>query len=186
MRMRDRVPNVGNQGRASRKPMPLARTAVVLAVLGAAVTVLGQQPPDSPSQTPTFRGGVDAVQIDAFVTDANGRPVRGLTVDDFEVYRDEQAQPITTFATVDIPVVKSAAPPIADEPDVAVNTRPDGRIYMFMLSSMEPDMALRTRHLLHRFMDQYFGDNDMAAVVVEGGLVTDGQAFTYSRRLILQ
>jgi VWFA-related protein len=150
------------------------------------VTVLGQQQPDSQSQTPTFRGGVDAVQVDAFVTDANGRPVRGLTVDDFEVYRDEQSQPITTFAAVDIPAVTSAAPAIADESDVAVNTRPDGRIYMFMLSRMGADMALRTRHLLHRFMDQYFGDNDMAAVVVESGLVTAGQDFTYSRRLILQ
>jgi VWFA-related protein len=156
-------------------------------VLSAAVvTVLGQQQPDSQSQTPTFRGGVDAVQIDAFVTDANGRPVRGLTVDDFVVYRDNESQPITTFATVDIPAAKSAAPPIADESDVAVNTRPDGRIYMFMLSSMSADMALRTRHLLHRFMDQYFGDNDMAAVVVDRGLVTDGQDFTYSRRLILE
>jgi len=154
-------------------------------LFAAAVTVLGQQP-DGQLQTPTFRGGVDAVQIDAFVTDANGRPVRGLTVDDFEVYRDEQSHPITTFATVDIPVVKSVTPLIADEPDVAVNTRPDGRIYMFMLSGVDADMAVRTRHLLHRFMDQYFGDNDMAAVVIERGLVTDGQDFTYSRRLILQ
>ena len=167
-------------------PARLVRVTGSGAVLfAAAVTVIGQQPDGQP-QTPTFRGGVDAVQIDAFVTDANGRPVRGLTVDDFEVYREEQAQPITTFATVDIPVVKSPAPLIADEPDVAVNTRPDGRIYMFMLSTMSPDMALRTRHLLRRFMDQYFGDNDMAAVVVDRGLVTDGQDFTYSRRLILQ
>ena len=99
-----------------RKPMRLVRSAVALVVLcAAAVTVVGQQQPDSTqSQTPTFRGGVDAVQIDAFVTDANGQPVRGLTADDFEVYRDEQAQPITTFATVDIPVVKSPAPAIAD------------------------------------------------------------------------
>ena len=167
--------------------MRLAWSAVAVAMLSAAaVTVLGQQQPDSQSQTPTFRGGVDAVQVDAFVTDANGRPVRGLTVDDFEVYRDDQSQPITTFATVDIPVMKSAAPPIADESDVAINTRPDGRIYMFMLSAMAPDMAVRTRHLLRRFMDQYFGDNDMAAVVVDRGLVTDGQDFTYSRRLIMQ
>jgi VWFA-related protein len=152
----------------------------------AAVTVLGQQqPPDSQSETPTFRGGVDAVQIDAFVTDMNGRPVRGLTVDDFEVYRDNQSQPITTFATVDIPAMKSVAPAIADESDVAVNTRPDGRIYMFIIGSMGTDTALRTRHLLRRFMEQYFGDNDMAAVVGGRGLVTDGQDFTYSRRLIL-
>ena len=122
-----------------RKPRGLVRIAVALAVLcAAAVTVVGQQQPDSQSQAPTFRGGVDAVQVDAFVTDASGRPVRGLTVDDFEVFRNDQAQPITTFATVDIPVTKSPAPAIADESDVAINTRPDGRIYMFMLSAMSP------------------------------------------------
>jgi VWFA-related protein len=183
----ERVSDARRRSSAAEKAIRLARSVVVVSVLAAAaVTVLGQQLADPQSQTPTFRGGVDAVQIDAFVTDANGRPVRGLTVDDFEVYRDEQSQPITTFATVDIPVVKSAAPAFADEPDVAVNTRPEGRIYMFMLGGMSADMALRTRHLLHRFMDQYFGDNDMAAVVGDRGLVTDGQDFTYSRRLILQ
>ena len=170
-----------------RKPLRLVRSAAALAALcAAAVTVVGQQQTDSQSQPPTFRGGVDAVQIDAFVTDAAGRPVRGLTVDDFEVFRNDQAQPITTFATVDIPVTKSPAPAIADEPDVAINTRPEGRIYMFMLTSMGEDMAQRTRHLLRRFMDQYFGDHDMAAVVVDRGLRTDGQDFTYSRRLILE
>ena len=93
MRMRKQVPDAGRQGRAPGKPTRLIRSAVAVAVLSAAaVTVLAQQQPDTQSQTPTFRGGVDAVQIDAFVTDANGRPVRGLTVDDFEVYRNEQPQ----------------------------------------------------------------------------------------------
>src|SRR5688500_509950 len=34
-------------------------------------------------------------------------------------------------------------------------------------------------------MNQYFGDNDIAAVMVDRGLVTDGQDFTNNRRLIL-
>jgi VWFA-related protein len=183
MRMRESDAKAGNhRSSTSGTSTRLARIAVAVTVLCAVVTLPAQQP-DSQSEVPTFRGGVDAVQIDAFVTDANGQPVHGLTVDDFEVYRNDQAQPITTFATVDIPTMKSPPPAFPDEPDVATNTRPDGRVYMFMLGSGNP---LRTRHLLHRFMDQYFGDNDMAAVVVGRGLVTDGQDFTYSRRLILQ
>jgi hypothetical protein len=37
------------------------------------------------AQQPTFRVQIDAIELDAFVTDAQGNPVRGLTVDDFEI-----------------------------------------------------------------------------------------------------
>ena len=51
--------------------------------LAAGVTVLtgAQTPP--PTQSPTFRAGVDVVQLDVSVLDKNRRPVRGLTAADF-------------------------------------------------------------------------------------------------------
>ena len=52
----------------------VAATALLAAPLGAQ-----QQPPP----TPTFRAGVELVQIDAVVVDASGNPVSGLTADDF-------------------------------------------------------------------------------------------------------
>ena len=41
-----------------------------------------------PVQPPTFRTGVDAVQLDVSVLDKDRRPVRGLTAADFTVLED--------------------------------------------------------------------------------------------------
>jgi VWFA-related protein len=40
---------------------------------------------DAAPQTPTFRSGVDLIPVDVQVVDGDGRPVDGLTIDQFEV-----------------------------------------------------------------------------------------------------
>lgn len=89
--------------------MPTAlsrRTALIPQVLGA-IALLGlgvharQQPPAQapPSpQTPVFRAGIDLVQIDVVVLDADGQPVRGLTRDDFTLFDRGIKQDIAAFA----------------------------------------------------------------------------------------
>jgi VWFA-related protein len=47
---------------------------------------------------------VDVVQVTAVVTDSNGRFVAGLTQDDFRVFDNDRRQPITHFASEDIPL----------------------------------------------------------------------------------
>ena len=47
---------------------------------------------------PTFRAGVDLVQVDVVVLDADGNPVHGLTKDDFVLIDGNLPQPIATFA----------------------------------------------------------------------------------------
>src|SRR5687768_9821795 len=164
--------------------------AAALATLNSLVTVGQARAPSSAQEgqqpTPTFRASVDAVLVDVYVTDTEGRPVRGLTVDDFEVFENGRRQPITAFTTVEIPVERSERVWPDAEPDVLTNARPPGRVYMFILDgSVNPEMALRTRHLLHEFFANNFGDNDLAAIVGGRGLVTDGQDFTSNRRLLL-
>ena len=64
----------------------MKKAVSLLAVwLGVFVCLSAQQPPTAPSQTPTFRTGVDAVQLDVSVLDKDRRPVRGLTAADFTV-----------------------------------------------------------------------------------------------------
>jgi len=129
-----------------------------------------------PQETPTFRAGVEAVQVDAYVTDEHDRPVRGLTKDDFEVFENGQPRAVTTFAPVDIPSARSSDTTIAAEPDVFTNDRPEGRTFLIILGAgVFPDNALRARHILRAFIDSHFGENDRAAVTVDQGLVTDGQ-----------
>jgi len=49
-------------------------------------------------QQPVFRTGVDLVHFSVVVTDKNGVPVTGLTIDDFEIVEEGKAQKITQFA----------------------------------------------------------------------------------------
>ena len=51
---------------------------------------------------------------------------------------------------------------------------------------MAPENALRARAFLRRFVEQYFGPNDQAAVVITTGASREsGQEFTGNPRLLL-
>ncbi len=54
--------------------------------------------PTANGQNPDFQVPVDVVVVSASVTDRSGKPVLGLTMDDFKVYEDGKPQPIHTFA----------------------------------------------------------------------------------------
>lgn len=142
--------------------------------------------PDGQGPAPTFRTSAEAVAIDVFVTDADGKPVSGLTADDFELTENGKPQDITTFRAVDIPVeVREEERPLA-EPDVASNEQTEGRVYVIANAIAAPDNALKARAFLRKFLDKHFAPNDIAAVVSLGrGLATDGQDFTSNRRLLL-
>jgi Ca-activated chloride channel family protein len=58
-------------------------------------TVRAQQPVDPPQQT--FRSAVDLVTIQASVRDRRGRPMRGLTPDDFEVRDNGELRPVLSL-----------------------------------------------------------------------------------------
>ena len=67
---------------------------------GSVLALLAQQTP-SESQ-PTFRVGVDVVQVDVSVLDQSRRPVRNLTATDFTVLEDGKARPIVAFVPVEL------------------------------------------------------------------------------------
>ena len=77
----------------------LHRLGAGLALLGSLVAVA----PDTTSarqQSPTFRARTDLVQIDVVVVDGEGRPVRGLTKDDFRILDRKRQQVIAAFDEV--------------------------------------------------------------------------------------
>jgi hypothetical protein len=71
----------------------------------AAVSVLAQQPP-------TFKSGVDTVEIHAVVSDKKGQIVNGLHQSDFAVREDGKLVSIESFAELD-----------ADDPATAGDAR---------------------------------------------------------------
>jgi VWFA-related protein len=162
---------------------------LILAELGTRGGVYELLAQESTAPTPTFRSGVDAVALDVVVTDAKGVPVTDLTKDDFELRENGKAQPITTFASVQIPIdpPRGLAKSWSVDSDVASNDQPPGRLYVFAVDEVRGDSALKTRLFLRQFLERFFGPNDVAAVVLIGrGLRTDGQPFTNNSRLLLE
>jgi VWFA-related protein len=170
---------------AGHRARKIAVTIGALGALGALRAIGAAQAPQ-----PTFRSEINFVQIPVRVLDAHGEFVRGLTQSDFRILEDGQPQTITSFSAIDIPFVRHEAvtpglPLAAGEP-VASNDplQVDGRVYVFVLDnqSMPAAVALRTRHVMRRFIAEGIAANDMAAIVLTG--TGRGQAFTRNRSLL--
>src|SRR5437867_8058633 len=100
----------------------------------------GQAPGRQGPETPTFSVQVDYVEVDVVVTDQQGRFVRDLKKEDFQVFEDRKPQTVNAFTLVDIPIERGVRPLFAAqpiEPDVRTNARPfDGRIYIVVLDDL--------------------------------------------------
>ena len=161
------------------------------AALAAGQQTQGQRPP-ADADTPTFRAEIEYVEVDALVTDEEGRFVRDLTVDDFEVFEDGERQEIAAFSLVDIPIEASDRPLYSEdliEPDVQSNERPfDGRVYVMILDDLQTDFtrSVRVKLAAKQFIERYLGANDLMAVVHTGGRSDAAQEFTSNRRLLIE
>jgi VWFA-related protein len=74
-----------------------------LAVALVVVSLVGR------AQEPVFRAGVDLVTVDAIVVDSDGRPVTGLTADDFILTVDGKPRTIDAFELVAVRATDVAA-----------------------------------------------------------------------------
>ncbi|MGH9410179.1 MAG: VWA domain-containing protein [Vicinamibacterales bacterium] len=150
-------------------------------------------PPPQAAQPPlTFKVEVNYVEIDATVTDAQGRFVRTLTKDDFQIFEDDRPQHVSAFSMVDIPIERADPPLFAAAPvppDVVSNRRPfDGRVFMLVLDDLHTKFSdtLRTRTAATQFVERYVGANDMVAIVNTSGSTKAMQEFTGDHRLLVQ
>jgi VWFA-related protein len=168
---------------------------LLVLLTGAALTA-GQAPappaPQPPAQQPpTFKVRVDYVEVDAVVADRQGRLVRDLKKEDFQVLEDGKSQTITNFTMVDIPVDRDdkplfAASPI--EPDVRTNEKPfDGRVYVMVIDDMHTRFgrSIRVKTAAKQFIERRLGANDLMAVVHTAGPSDANQEFTNNKRLLL-
>ena len=164
--------------------------ALLLAAAGAAVAT-GQQAPTQPAPPVTFRAEVDFVEVDALVTDVQGRLVNDLRQSDFEILEDGRPQKIDAFSLVTLPMPPAPREVLGAEPaqhDVSTNFATDGRVYLLVLDDLHTTVANtpRVKALLREFLERSFGANDLAAVAYTSGRVTASQEFTGNRRLLLE
>src|ERR1041384_1583126 len=90
----------------------------LLLVCALVAPLCGQQPTPTQTQSPIIdqdevvRITTNLVQVDAVVTDRNGRQITDLTPADFEIYEDVRPQEIKNFSFISLqPTATSAAPP---------------------------------------------------------------------------
>ncbi len=160
----------------------------LLALLGAA---LAGQSTTTSQAPPTFKVEVNYVEIDARVTDAQGRFVRDLRQEDFQIVEDGKPQAITAFTRVDLPVERHDPPlfktaPI--EPDVASNLEEfTGRVWMIVLDDLQtrPVHTSLVQAAARQFIRRYVSANDLAAVVTTGGFGSASQDFTNNQARLI-
>lgn len=152
----------------------LHRAGVVLAA-GAVLCAAGALTAQDTTQPPTFRSGVEIIQLDVSVLAKDRTPVRGLTAADFTVLENGKPQRVVTLSSVEAAErdpVRSAWMRYATH-DVAANDLADelgnGRLFAVVIDDMnlppdDQDILLTARSAARHVID-LLGPSDRAAVV---------------------
>lgn len=161
-------------------------TALNFAILGSS---LAQTPPPRPTSpaspsTPTedevVRVTTELVQIDAVVTDKDGKPVTDLRAEDFEILEDKKPQQITAFSYISTDnsgLTAAVAPPpvpIKNAPQLPpAPLRPEQvrRTIVFVVDDLGLSLSslVAVRSGLKKFVDAQMQPGDLAAIVRTGG-----------------
>lgn len=104
----------------------------------ASAITLARQQPQQPAPA-TFRSSVTLVTVDVVVLDRDGKPVPGLTAEDFQIKLNGKMQPVRALSYVQVaqqaaPITVTDLPP--DEPvgrRVVTNSAPVGESRLFVL-----------------------------------------------------
>jgi VWFA-related protein len=122
-------------------------------------------------QQPTFPSRVDLVTVDVVVFDRQGRPVEGLTRDDFTIREDGRAQAISAFEGVSLQESAPARPRTSristndERPDVA------GRWFFVVFDDVHitPFGTTRAREAIVQFIERALRPGDRVMIASSSG-----------------
>ena len=166
--------------------------AIILVLLAAIPSLVQSQDLGGPQEEP-FRIVVDAVSVDVIVTDKQGKHIKDLDAEDFEVYQGGELQEITNFMYV-------VAQPPAAKPSQSEAVRkqgPDAPISKHRPEHVRRSMAIvvddlgmsfrsiaYVRESLQEFISEQIQPTDLVSVSMTGSRMGGLQQFTMdSRRL---
>ena len=148
-----------------------------------AIPALAQTP--SAPQEPLIKITVGVVQVDAVVTDRDGKPVRDLAADDFRIFQDGEERAITNFSWVDTSSAPAPPRPGSPGPRTAEIDRDSVRRTMAVVAD-DLGMSLRgvnsMRLYLRRLIDEGIGAGDLLAIVRTSAGTSFMSGFTSDRR----
>jgi len=155
-----------------------------------------QSQPQKPSddQEDVVKITTNLVQVDAVVT-KDGKPVKNLTADDFEIFEDGRRQTITSFAYISN-VPATAPPPTKEDKKAAANANAapyapikadePHRTVAFVVDDLglSAESMSIVRKQLRKFVAEQFQPNDLVAIVRTSGELGALQQFTNDKRLL--
>src|SRR5215475_2900745 len=198
---------------AARMHMPRFQRPIIFILVG--VLVIGipshrfarQEPANkrqesTPQSAPAPGSGQDVVrittqlvQVDAVVTDKNGKHIEDLTEGDFELLVDGKKQQLTHFSHVSLPPVKhELAAKKKDDGAVASESMPTRQIapeevrrtIAFVVDDMglSPSSMALTRETLRKFVSEQMQDGDLVAIIRTGSGLGMLEQFTSDKRIL--
>ena len=175
----------------------LVTARLAIALLAATGLISGAQSASQPPEPPRFRVGVDAVRIDAVVTDKDGNLVTDLKAADFELRQDGEPQTITLahYVAIDAPQSRPARlastnlPGAMTAPIVSSGRLTRAKVQRTMVLVVD-DLGIAwenmeaTRKALRRFVDEEVQDGDLVALIRTGASWGALQQLTTDRRIL--
>ena len=145
-----------------------------------------ERPPatEQERQPPVFRSGTNVVRVDVSVMDRDGKPLRSLTAEDFELRENGEVQAITSFKLVDAngqPTDDLSLPIRSRQHAAAEAARDDVRVFLIFWDEYHIEQfgsAVRAREQLTRFVLDSFGPTDLVGLMDQ---LTPSDAITFSR-----
>jgi VWFA-related protein len=178
----------------------------------APVVVAPPAPPPAPAQqTPAqqaaahqssapLRSSSDLVRIDVEVTDKSGKPIKGLTANQFTITDEGKPQAITSFSFADIEAIETATSddtkpivvpvdndgPNSPSADAISDALRDRRLIVlfFDLTSMQTDDLIRAHDAADTFVKQQMTKADVVAVIVFSTRINVLANFTNDRSVL--
>jgi VWFA-related protein len=160
------------------------RRLIVLAIVS---TLAADRQSQSTTQLPTFKSGIDVIELDVTVLDKDRHPVKGLTASDFTILERGKAQPIVAFSMVDVPVPATyPAAWMRDAPLDVVSNVENRRLVTIVMddayTEFNPDIAKRAKQIARNAVSE-LGPADLAAIVFT--FMGHRQNFTSDRSRLL-
>jgi len=169
-----------------------------------ALVALGAWPqqPQPSNNEPRIRISVNLVQVDATVTDSRGKPVAGLTSDDFRILLDGKPQKIAFCNFIEAgrgapapPARAQRQPSVAKKLEGALPSMPAAplkreevrrTVVLFVDDlSMSAESVPAVRRGLRKFIDEQLQPGDLVAIVRASAGLGALQDFTTDRNLLL-
>jgi VWFA-related protein len=152
-----------------------------------AALIAGAEQPQVPMTRTSETIRVSVIEVDVVVLDANGKPVAGLTRDDFELKIGGRRRPISNFYGIDRRTadVSGAVPAATQSPPAAVARRD---YLVLFIDNLHLDQHEKKRALdaLGAFTSQHVRPGTAAMLVASDGDVRVLQRFTEDSSLLIR